>query len=285
MQTYTWAEHRVFDTPDGAVLFGVDHASLFAVDGEVRDAVARWRGADPLSLDQVPGPDREVLEGLRDARLLVPSRHGRRAEPAALDPAKVPLSTLVLEVAQACNLRCAYCYAGGGSYGGEPRLLDAALARKAARFLVDSSGDRDPVTLVLFGGEPLLNEPALRAAVEEGERAAAEAGKRLVLSLTTNGTRFTPELLEFLRDHRVSVSVSIDGPPDLHDRNRRHAGGGGSYADVLAGLELARRHLDRPPAARVTLTPDQWARVEEVFDHVAGLGFLEVGVAPASPIT
>ena len=35
----------------------------------------------------------------------------------------------------------------------------------------------------------------------------------------------------------------------------------------------------------MTLTPEQWARVPEVFEHVLGLGFLEVGIAPASPVT
>jgi len=152
---------------------------------------------------------------------------------------------------------------------------------------VESSGNREQVTLVLFGGEPLLNLAARQAAVTEAEAAASAAGKKLVVSLTTNGTRFTPGALDFLREHRVGVSVSIDGPPDVHDANRRYARkiGGGTYADVVAGLKLLRAHGCRPPAARVTLTPDQWTRVPEVFEHVQGLGFLEVGIAPASPVS
>ena len=63
------------------------------------------------------------------------------------------------------------------------------------------------------------------------------------------------------------------------------AGGGGTYADIVAGVALLRAALPRPPAARVTLTPGQWGRVPEVFEHLAGLGFLEVGIAPASPVT
>jgi uncharacterized protein len=281
-----WAGHRLFTRPDGgALLFGEDQASLFAVEEEARPVVERWRARERVAIDGAPPADREVLEALRDARILVP--WGRRGEPPrpVRDPAATPLKTLVLEVAQACNLRCAYCYAGGGTYGGDARLVDAETARRAARFLVDASGDREAVTLVLFGGEPLLNLPAMRVAVEEAEAAAARAGKRLHLALTTNGTRFTPEVLRFLRDHRVSVSVSIDGPPDVHDGNRRYAAGGGTYADVLEGLQLFRAHAGRLPAARVTLTPEQWSRAEEVFLHLVGLGFVEVGIAPASPVT
>jgi uncharacterized protein len=160
------------------------------------------------------------------------------------------------------------------------------VAARAARVLVESSGDLPGVTLVLFGGEPLLNLPALEAAVREAETACAARGKTLVVSITTNGTRFTAEALEFLCEHKVGVSVSIDGPPDVHDANRRYAGARrrGTYNDVVAGVARLRASTGRAPAARVTLAPGQWHRVREVFDHVLDLGFLEVGIAPASPI-
>jgi uncharacterized protein len=285
-EAYAWADHRIFDGPEGggALLFGEDQASLFSLEEEARRVLDRWRGRERVALEDASPPEREVLEALRDVRILVPSARGR-AERLARDPAAIPTATLVLEAAQACNLRCTYCYAGGGSYGGSARLLDAEKARRAARFLVESSGDRPSVNLVLFGGEPLLNLPALTAAAEEAEAAARRAGKTVRLSLTTNGTRFTPEALRFLRDHRVSVSVSIDGPPDVHDENRRYASGGGTYADVVEGLALLRAHGARPPAARVTLTPPQWSRVPEVLRHLLDLGFVEVGIAPGSPIT
>jgi uncharacterized protein len=289
-ERYAWADHRIFAAtaaPDStAILFGADHASLFAIDACTRDVIARWRDCDVIDLHEAAGDDRDVLAALRDARVLIATAGNRVERRAPLDPAEVPLGTLVLEAAQACNLRCTYCYAGGGSYGGAARMMDPALAARAARYLVESSGDRPSVSLVLFGGEPLLNLPALEAAVGEGEAAAAALGKTLDVSITTNGTRFTPEALDFLRDHRIGVSVSIDGPPDVHDRNRRYAGTKirGTYADVVDGVARLRAHTGRSPAARVTLAPDQWHRVQEAFDHLLSLGFVEVGIAPASPI-
>ena len=179
-ETYDWADHRLFAAsaaPGGrALLFGADQASLFAVDPSTHDVLARWRSRDAIDLRDAPPADREVLEALCDARLLVPSKWPRPAAPAPIDPAEIPLGTLVLEAAQACNLRCSYCYAGGGSYGGAARLMRPELAGRAARYLVESSGDRESVTLVLFGGEPLLNLAALKAAVLEGEAAARERG-------------------------------------------------------------------------------------------------------------
>ncbi len=285
---YAFSDHRVFDAPahGDALLFGTDDASLYTIDPLTRAVIERWRGEAAIDLDAVPQTDRDVLETLRDARVLVPAARPARPTLPAIDSSRIPLGTLVLESAQACNLRCTYCYAGGGSYGGSARLMSPELARRAARFLVEASGERDTVTLVLFGGEPLLNLPAIEAAVREAQAAAQASGKKVLVSLTTNGTRFTPEVLDFLAAHPISLSVSIDGPPDLHDANRRWAGSGGSgtYADIMAGLERLRARVARPPAARVTLTPEQWHRVPEVFDHVSRLGFLEVGIAPVSPV-
>lgn len=279
-----WADLRLFDAPDGALLFDAEQASLFAIDDDTRAAIGRWRGREAIVLDEVPGDDREVLAALARRRVLRPA-HARRVPPPRPDPAAIPVGTLVLEAAQACNLRCTYCYAGGGSYGGPARAMRPALAARAARQLVEGSGERATVTLVLFGGEPLLNLPALRAAVEAAASAARARGKRLVVSMTTNGTRFTDEALAFVAEHQIGVSVSIDGPPDVHDANRRHAGGGDSYADVVAGVERLVARTGRAPAARVTLVPAQWHRVPEVFDHLVARGFLEVGIAPASPVS
>ena len=289
-ETWTLADHRVFaggsGAGDDALLFGAEHASLYAIDRATGAFLDRWSEHGTFTLADVPPADHEIAAALADAHVLVPATHARRAPRPAVDPAAIPLATLVLEAAQTCNLRCTYCYAGGGSYGGAARVMSSALAARAARFLVEKSGDLPRVTLVLFGGEPLLNLPALEAAVTAGEAAAAERGKTLVVSLTTNGTRFTPAALDFLAAHRIGVSVSIDGPPDLHDANRPYGGraGGGSYADVVAGVARLRERTGRAPAARVTLAPDQWARIPEVFEHLLDLGFLEVGIAPATPV-
>jgi uncharacterized protein len=79
--------------------------------------------------------------------------------------------------------------------------------------------------------------------------------------------------------------VSLDGPADVHDANRPFRNGGGTYASIVDGLARLLTGSPRPVAARVTLLPSQWSRVPEVFDHLLGLGFHEVGIAPASPVT
>lgn len=279
-----WTDHRIFAASDGAILFGVDDASLFFIDAATREVLNRLGGGAP-DLKAFSAAESEILDGLRQARVLLPAGACRRPAPSPPDPEGIPLGTMVLEVAQDCNLRCRYCYAEGGAYGGQPRLLSPERARQAVRRLLQDSGERPSVTLVLFGGEPLLNLPAVQAAVEEARAGGAALGKAVQISMTTNGTLLEADTVAFLRRHRVGVSVSLDGPADLHDANRPDAAGQGSYARILPRLQPLLSDSPVPVAARVTLAPDQWGRIEEVFDHLQGLGFHEVGISPASPIT
>ena len=88
--------------------------------------------------------------------------------------------------------------------------------------------------------------------------AAAELGKEVDFSLTTNGTLLKPEIIEFLAENHVGVTISIDGPKEVQDKFRVFHNGTGSY-DVVAPKikELLKRHRSRPIGARVTLTSGQ----------------------------
>lgn len=202
--------------------------------------------------------------------------------PGLPDWRELPLQTLVLHLVNECNLNCTYCYAGGGDYGKPMKTMNPATARRAIDFLLKESGGSQRISVVLFGGEPLLNWSVLKETVEYGTKAAAKAGKEIDFSLTTNGTLLNEERIRFLAVHRVGVSVSLDGPQEVHDKWRLFNGGGGSYEIVSRNAEkLIQLHTTRPIAARVTLTRE-FKPIRELMDHLLNMGFHEVGFAPVS---
>jgi uncharacterized protein len=156
-----------------------------------------------------------------------------------------------------------------------------SLNRGVAYLLEHAAADRK-VSVTFFGGEPLLRFPLIRTAVGEARRMALERGKQVSFSITTNGTLLTPEIAGFLKENGISVCLSIDGTREIHDRNRPYASGRGSYEDVARGLSLLMENKDGfPVAARVTLGRGA-VDVRKTFEHLRGLGFDEVGFAPAS---
>ena len=84
---------------------------------------------------------------------------------------------------------------------------------------------------------------------------AAAQGRAIDFSLTTNATLLTPAIIEFLSENRIGVTVSMDGPPDLHDKLRVFANGQGSYDIIEPRVRaLIAESRTRPITARVTLT-------------------------------
>ena len=63
-----------------------------------------------------------------------------------------PLKAMCLHVSHDCNLRCRYCFAGQGIYGGKPQTMPFEVAKAAIDFLVAQSGPRRHLELDFFGG-------------------------------------------------------------------------------------------------------------------------------------
>ena len=230
-----------------------------------------------------------IVQGLSELQALgvLLTEGGSRPAQAVPFPPKLsgkpfPQRSLVLNVANDCNLGCTYCFASQGDYGAPKRFMSQETARESVDFLLQNSGDHPTVTLVFFGGEPLMNFRLIADTVAYATRAGELAGKRVDFSMTTNATYLTPQIIDFLKRHRVGVAVSIDGPKKFHDLRRTYKNGLGSY-DMIEPrvMNLLREHKTRPVAARVTLTHGVTA-VGEIFDHLTEMGFDQVGFAPVT---
>ena len=157
------------------------------------------------------------------------------AAPAQDSAAPWRVTALTLLLAQSCNLACTYCYGQEGSYGAGG-LMDVQTARAAVDWLLENCGDADRVQLDFFGGEPLLDLPVLEEVVAYAREQAASRGKQVGFGITTNATLVDDEVAAYLAQERIEPLVSCDGPPEVHDRQRPFAAGGGSYEAVTAGV-------------------------------------------------
>lgn len=195
-------------------------------------------------------------------------------------PADPPVRALSLAVAQACNLGCSYCYADGGSFGGPATAMDERTARDAVEFLFSDVGAGERVNLSFLGGEPLLNRPVIRSATEHAHELAARLGVTATFSITTNGTRLEPDDAEFFEEHGFAVTVSLDGPREVHDLLRPFRGGQASFERILDRVDpllVAQRRMQ--VSARVTVTTVPLDLPATMAEFVAR-GFHSVGFSP-----
>jgi uncharacterized protein len=288
-------EFHQFQAAGRQFLYLVPSAAVFEVD-VIAEAVirvlsegARPEGAVVESLaDRFPIPAlTAVISELRDVRAIGYEQQRDPKEPKFLPMVPFPLSTMVLNVTNQCNLACTYCYEYGEDKivdtenGKQSKFMSEATARQSVEFLLKESGQIAHMTF--FGGETLLNFPVLKSTVAYARQRAAEVGKSVDFSLTTNATLLQPEIIDFLADNEIGVTISMDGPRELQNKFRVFHNGAGSYDIVAPKIKaLLHRHRSRPIGARVTLTSDT-IDVTRIYRHLTEeFGFWEVGFAPVT---
>ncbi len=297
MQTlrYRRGEMHEFRAKDTDFIYLVSAGAIFALDEATR-GVFDLLGEGEMGHGELvaaligAGHERADAEGLVRELRLVRAIHSDQFVPVPAPkapPADYPLQALVLNVTNQCNLACTYCYEFGSDKiatpQGKPKYMTIDTAKASVDFLLDSSGNREAVHITFFGGETLMNFKLLREVVLYANGAAAARGRRITFSLTTNATLLTDEIIDFLSDNAIGVTVSMDGPPELQDKHRVYKNGKGSYAVIEPRLRaLIARHKTRAITARVTLT-EGVTDVVRIYRHLKDdLGFHEVGFAPVT---
>ncbi|EGD59234.1 radical SAM family protein [Novosphingobium nitrogenifigens DSM 19370] len=296
LHRYRAGEMHRFAAADAEFVYLPTAGAIFALDGATADVLERLQGGavahDELAAALVAdGMDPADADGLlRELRLvrLIESDQVVSAAPAVdTPPADFPLQALVLNITNQCNLACTYCYEFGADRiatpTGKPKYMTPETARAAVDFLLDGAKGRESVHITFFGGETLMNFRLLRDVVAYADERAAENGRKVTYSLTTNATLLTDEIIDFLADKAIGVTVSIDGPEKLQDARRVYKSGKGSYAVILPRLKaLIARHRRRAITARVTLSAGV-TDVVGIYRHLKDeIGFHEIGFAPVT---
>lgn len=288
-------EYHGFQADGARYLYLVPSAAVFRLDdasGAVLDAL----GDDALAPDALVGalasrlPEPVVRDAIAD---LLAAQALRAVAAAVVQPRpqppkkRIPLTTLVLNVTSKCNLACTYCYEYGEDRVVEPskkpRFMNEETARQSVDFMFAEAGEQRTVHLTFFGGETLLNFKVLRSALAYARQRAESLGKEVDVSLTTNATLLRDEIIDWIVDNDVGVTVSIDGDREQQNRHRVFHNGKGSYDVIRPHIDsLLQKHRRRPVGARVTLTHDN-LDVLGIFRHLREeIGFWEVGFAPVT---
>ncbi|HTR37063.1 MAG TPA: quinohemoprotein amine dehydrogenase maturation protein [Bryobacteraceae bacterium] len=293
-RVYRLAEFHRFDAEGARFLYLVPAGAIFAVDKDVQRLIDCLSGGDlshgglmeALTASGVAaGEADELITEMYHANVILAGDNPVE-EPTRL-PEVFPIQTLVMNLTNQCNLSCQYCYEFGADKlatpEGKPKFMDVETAKTSVDFLLEQSAGRRSIHITFFGGETLMNFPLLKQVVTYANQKAEEQGRHIDFSLTTNATLLTPAIIQFLSENHIGVTVSMDGPKEMHDQLRVFSNGKGSYDIIEPKVRaLIENHRTRPITARVTLTAGV-SDVIRIFRHLKNdLGFHEVGFAPVT---
>ena len=181
---------------------------------------------------------------------------------------------LVYEATMRCNLHCEFCYVGTLlNIEGEWREeLPLDVLRRAFP-------EAEGLQVSLTGGEIFMRKDIL------GVMEVFREKQYVCGYLTTNGTILTDERTEALAElarqgFLKHISVSIDGPNELHDKAR---GVKGTFERTSAGLRrlqaaAKRKHAPLRVSVNTTVAHETLDALHEMVDVAAELGVDAIGL-------
>ncbi len=191
-----------------------------------------------------------------------------------------PVKAMCLHISHDCNLKCEYCFAGEGNYGGEKVNMPADVGKKAVDFLIEQSGTRRNLEIDFFGGEPLMNWETVKAVVDYARSREAAAGKNFRFTITTNGLLLDEEKIDYINREMYNAVLSIDGRPDVHNKVRKSRSGMNAYDVILSNFQrLVAGRGDAQYYVRGTFTKYNLDFASDVM-YLAECGFDQISVEP-----
>jgi len=191
-------------------------------------------------------------------------------------PVDQKLGSIILKVANACNLACPYCFmfrSVDRSYQSRPRLMTPEVIRQATQRIREHirTHDIDELELIIHGGEPLLlGHKRLEFLLEE--LSGLRDSSKVSVSIQTNGSLLSMQSIRMFEEHDVKVGVSLDGYPELQNKTKL-ATGGDSYPAIFRGIQLLQEELGPQHFRGLLAVIDLEGDPVRVYDH-----FLELGI-------
>lgn len=151
-----------------------------------------------------------------------------------------PFSLLVKPASADCNLRCEYCfYLDHMCKDKTTRMSDSTLETMVRSYM---KTPQPQYSIAFQGGEPTLMGLPFYKKLIELEKKYAPPGASIANAVQTNGTLITEEMAAFFGEYKFLLGVSMDGPPEIHNRYRKTADKKGSHQMVDEGLEKLRKY-------------------------------------------
>ncbi len=187
-----------------------------------------------------------------------------------------------------CNETCVYCHASRANLDAVHTDMTPETALRVVDLVLRTTSPH--VTIEFQGGEPLVNFPVVQRIVEYALERNRGLGKQLEFTMVSNLSLMDEAKLAWLLEHRVQICTSIDGPADLHDKQRKlpQASAFGSAlpwirrineAYAAAGLDPTLYHVE----ALLTTTKETLQRWREVVDTYVELGCRALFLRPVDP--
>lgn len=188
----------------------------------------------PFMLLRTPEVLKRIGKGLWRKHVTVNKDYNRE------DNISKPFQLISIRITNACNHRCAVC----GQWGDtgynrkkDPKELGKTVPVETYIKRIDEVAHYDPMVYIT-GGEPTLYK-GLLPFIQHCK------SKKLTVNLVTNGCKLAEMADELVEAGLDEISISFDGPKEIHDECRRVPGAFEEAIKAIQAVQDAKRRLKK----------------------------------------
>jgi len=175
-----------------------------------------------------------------------------------------------------CNHKCIYCHSAAEKEDCKNFDMDKKTAKKTLEFIFQTPAKG--ITIEFQGGDALLNIEIFKYVVKEAKEMNKIFNKKIRFALVTNLTLMTDELLKWIIKEKVDISTSLDGPKNVHDRNRLFEGGKPTYDTVVKWIEKIKKDYGYRVGALMVTTKHSLPYYKEIVDEYVKHGLTSLQI-------
>lgn len=196
----------------------------------------------------------------------------------------------IFKISDKCNLNCNYCYRENAPNKNNSlhhmplnvidRTLESIIRYKKRLYELHGWSKRPSLSFIWHGGEPLVIGIKQINEILNLQKNYSEKGLDIINCIQTNGTLINESLLEIFRKENFFIGISIDGPAEIHNKNRIYRNGTHSFNDTHMGIQMLNQY-NYPWSAISVITNDSVGQEEAIFDFFMVEKPYEVDFTPA----
>ena len=187
-----------------------------------------------------------------------------------------PHLTVMIRPTDICNLKCRYCYGEGNS----KKIMSIKTLENIYHQLdiVSNHININHINIIWHGAEPLT---AGISFFKHAMNIQKKYKTQFLHSIQTNGTLINNEWAKLFLKHMRSVGISLDGPKDIHDKNRIHSDDSGSFNKVINAYKIL-KSFNIPVTHICVITKYSLNRENDIFNFFKEMGMDFIRFNPVS---
>jgi uncharacterized protein len=172
-----------------------------------------------------------------------------------------------------CNFKCKYCFVESRIEKHDNAFMTKEIAENGIQLLNRNVDKKNETTIIFYGGEPFLNFDVMKYIVIRTK----ELEMNVKFNVVTNGSIMNAEIIDFVKEHKFEIGISLDGLETTNDKMRIDHNNKGTFNRIVSAIAALSENGVKPGVS-CTISTHNIDRLDEIIAvlgkyDIKGMGY------------